>query len=72
MPSCCHCHTYIATYYVNTLNIGGDHSISIGTVLSSINKNQDTGVFWIDAHPDINTLDSSLTKRTHGKNGCVK
>jgi arginase len=50
----------------NTLNIGGDHSISIGTVLSSINKNHSTGVIWIDAHPDINTLESSLTKRTHG------
>lgn len=50
----------------NCLTLGGDHSVAIGSVLSSINKRQDTGVIWIDAHPDINTIRQSKTKRVHG------
>ena len=50
----------------NTLTIGGDHSIAIGSVFSSINKYNDTCVIWIDAHPDLNTLDSSKSKNIHG------
>ena len=50
----------------NCLTLGGDHSIAIGSVLSSINKKKDTGVIWIDAHPDINTIKNSKTKRVHG------
>ena len=50
----------------NTLTIGGDHSIAIGSVLSSINQYNDTCVIWIDAHPDINTFESSNSKNFHG------
>ena len=50
----------------NTLCIGGDHSIAIGSVLSSLSKNKDTCVIWIDAHPDIHTFDSSSSKNIHG------
>ena len=53
----------------NCCVLGGDHSIAIGSVLSSLNSNYNTkniGVLWIDAHPDINTIDSSETKNIHG------
>lgn len=50
----------------NTLSIGGDHSIAIGTVLSSLSKNISTCVIWIDAHPDIHTFKSSVSGNVHG------
>lgn len=50
------------------LTIGGDHSLGLGTVAgSSINFDTDKfAVIWIDAHGDINTLDSSLSNNIHG------
>tara|TARA_B110001469_G_scaffold121591_1_gene131213 strand:+ start:112 stop:927 length:816 start_codon:yes stop_codon:yes gene_type:complete len=48
------------------INIGGDHSMSIATVASSLNTFKDLKVIWFDAHPDINTIDSSKTKNMHG------
>ena len=50
----------------NTLCIGGDHSIAIGSVLSSLSKNKSSCVIWIDAHPDIHTLSSSASGNIHG------
>lgn len=50
----------------NTLCIGGDHSIAIGSVLSSLSKSKSTCVIWIDAHPDIHTLSSSKSGNIHG------
>ena len=50
----------------NRLTIGGDHSIGVGSVLSSIYLNKDTCVIWIDAHPDINTYNTSFSKNVHG------
>ena len=46
--------------------IGGDHSISIATGASSLNKYKDTKFIWIDAHADINTYEESTTKNYHG------
>ena len=46
--------------------IGGDHSISIATGTSSLNKYKNTKFIWIDAHADINTYDKSKTKNYHG------
>ncbi len=48
------------------LTIGGDHSQSIATVQGSLLKDPTTKVVWIDAHADINTYNSSLTKNIHG------
>ena len=49
------------------INIGGDHSMSIATVASSLNLHKDNlKVLWFDAHADINTYESSLTKNYHG------
>ncbi|VVU94600.1 Arginase family [seawater metagenome] len=51
----------------NTLVIGGDHSIAIGSIFGSMSLTEKkVGVIWIDAHPDINTIDASSTKRKHG------
>lgn len=48
------------------LILGGDHSIAIGTLagLSSTYKNM--GVIWYDAHPDINTIETSPSGNIHG------
>lgn len=50
------------------INIGGDHSMAIGTVADSLNrvKQNDLKLLWFDAHPDINTYNSSETKNFHG------
>ncbi|MDP3305055.1 MAG: arginase [Erysipelotrichaceae bacterium] len=46
------------------LIIGGDHSLAMGSV--SANMREDRAVLWIDAHGDVNTPHSSVTKRAHG------
>ena len=49
------------------ITIGGDHSISLSTVASSAEKyKDDLVVVWVDAHPDINTRQSSITNNIHG------
>ena len=49
------------------INIGGDHSMGIGSVGASLN-NYGPGikVIWIDAHADINTRTSSPSGNVHG------
>ena len=51
--------------------IGGDHSIAIGTVSASSTYlretgNKNLGLIWIDAHPDINTDQTTITGNIHG------
>ena len=46
------------------LIIGGDHSLAMGSV--SANMRDDRAILWIDAHGDVNTPQSSVTKRAHG------
>ncbi|HZY09822.1 MAG TPA: arginase family protein, partial [Bacteroidota bacterium] len=45
------------------LILGGDHSIAIGTIsgiaANARKKHKKVGVFWIDAHGDFNTPESS-------------
>lgn len=48
------------------LNIGGDHSMTIATGACSLNTHPRVKFIWIDAHPDINTYESSITKNVHG------
>jgi len=53
--------------HILNINIGGDHSIAIGSVTASLEKYQDDLVLiWIDAHADINSFKSSRTKNIHG------
>jgi len=49
------------------LILGGDHSIAIGSIsgVSSMFKGK-FGVVWIDAHPDCNTPDTTLSGNIHG------
>jgi arginase len=49
------------------INIGGDHSMGIGSVGASLNKyGPGLKVIWIDAHADINTRKSSPSGNFHG------
>ena len=48
------------------LTLGGDHSIAIASVLSSLKNNDDLGVIWIDAHADFNTFETTETGNIHG------
>lgn len=47
------------------LFLGGDHSISIGTV-SGVATTGRTGVIWLDAHADFNTHETSPSGNIHG------
>lgn len=49
------------------LVLGGDHSISIGSVSAALAKyGANLGLFWIDAHADLNTPDTSPSGNIHG------
>ena len=47
------------------LFLGGDHSISIGSVAAAVEAGS-TGVIWVDAHGDFNTQHSSPSGNIHG------
>ncbi len=47
------------------LVLGGDHSISIGTLLGLADADA-VGVLWFDAHGDFNTPATSTTGNVHG------
>jgi len=46
--------------------IGGDHSISLGSISGVAKTNRNLGVVWIDAHADMNTDETTLTGNIHG------
>ena len=49
------------------INIGGEHSMAIGSLGSSLNVfGSNIKVIWIDAHADINTKISSPSGNVHG------
>lgn len=52
------------------ITIGGDHSLAIGSIagVSSYYRKlqQNWGLFWFDAHGDINTPESSESGNVHG------
>ncbi|HVO97959.1 MAG TPA: arginase [Bryobacteraceae bacterium] len=52
------------------LVLGGDHSISIGTIAGVANHyrklGHKIGIIWIDAHADMNTPQSSPSGNVHG------
>jgi arginase len=53
----------------NYILLGGDHTVGQPSVLASLTKVDTTSdllVIWIDAHADLNTYESSLTKNFHG------
>jgi arginase len=48
-----------------TLFLGGDHSISIGSI-SAATHQRNIGVMWLDAHADYNTPEISPSGNVHG------
>ncbi|WP_175615769.1 arginase [Piscibacillus halophilus] len=48
------------------LILGGDHSIAIGTIAGLHEYYQNMGVIWYDAHPDLNTGETSPSGNIHG------
>ena len=46
--------------------IGGDHCLSMGSVLASAQRHKDLIVLWFDAHADINTPETSPSGNMHG------
>ncbi len=49
-----------------TINIGGDHSVAMGSVAGSLKAHPYTRVIWVDAHADINTPLTSPSGNVHG------
>ena len=47
------------------LFLGGDHSISIGTV-AAVAEERDIGLIWVDAHGDFNTPETTPSGNIHG------
>ena len=46
--------------------LGGDHSISMGSISGVAREGVRTGVLWIDAHADLNTPATSPSGNVHG------
>jgi len=49
-----------------TLTLGGDHSLSTGSVSGNFRNFPDLYVVWVDAHADINTPETSPSGNIHG------
>lgn len=52
------------------LILGGDHSLAMGSVAGVVRhfraRGQELGVLWVDAHPDMNTPETSPSGNLHG------
>lgn len=49
------------------LTLGGDHSIAFATIAAALIETEgELCVFWVDAHEDFNTPDTSRTGKFHG------
>jgi arginase len=46
--------------------LGGDHSISIGTVSAMVSRPEPLGLLWVDAHGDFNTPEITPSGNVHG------
>lgn len=47
------------------LVLGGDHSISLGSV-TGVSRHRNVGIVWLDAHGDYNTGETSPSGNIHG------
>ncbi|KAF4576626.1 Arginase [Pleurotus pulmonarius] len=48
------------------VTLGGDHSLAMGTISGTLTTYPDAGVIWVDAHADINTVETTDTGNIHG------
>lgn len=46
--------------------LGGDHAVSLGSVKAAINRWDDLGIIWFDAHGDMNTDETTPSGNIHG------
>jgi arginase len=53
------------------LIIGGDHSLSIGSIAGIAQRRPNLGVFWIDAHCDTHTPETTRTGWVYGMPAAV-
>ena len=62
--------TYQASAHAMPIVLGGDHSLSAGTLPAAARRaaelQQPLFVLWLDAHPDFHTLDSTQSGNLHG------
>ena len=49
-----------------SLNVGGDHSVAMGSIAGSLQSHPQTKVIWVDAHADFNTPRTSPSGNVHG------
>ncbi|MCI3922391.1 arginase [Paenibacillus sp. TRM 82003] len=48
------------------LVVGGDHSLAFGTIAGVLQRRQNIGVIWFDAHGDLNTDETTPSGNIHG------
>lgn len=48
------------------LVLGGDHSITMGTVAGLVSHYEELGLIYLDAHGDFNTPETSISGNIHG------
>ncbi|CAD6578307.1 MAG: Arginase, catabolizes arginine to ornithine and urea [Cyphobasidiales sp. Tagirdzhanova-0007] len=48
------------------LTLGGDHSLALATVSGTFKQYPEACLIWIDAHPDINTPETTESGNAHG------
>ncbi len=47
--------------------LGGDHAMAIGSIAGAANAHSNLGVIYIDAHPDCNTHETTISGNIHGQ-----
>ncbi|RXW22337.1 hypothetical protein EST38_g3540 [Candolleomyces aberdarensis] len=48
------------------VTIGGDHSLAMGTISGTLSHYPNACVVWVDAHADINTVETTDSGNIHG------
>jgi arginase len=48
------------------VTLGGDHSLAMGTISGTLMKYPEACVVWVDAHADINTVETTQSGNIHG------
>lgn len=48
------------------VTLGGDHSLAMGTISGTLSHHPNACVVWVDAHADINTIESTESGNIHG------
>ncbi len=48
------------------LSLGGDHSVAFGSIAGAAAARPSLGVIYIDAHPDCNTDETTISGNVHG------